>query len=577
MGMSCDSASIGVFQSLFSNQSGCDSLVITTIASGRPDTILLFTTSCDSSSLGIFENHFTSAFGCDSTVIRTVSYSAQDSSFISNASCDPSQVGIFISQFTNQFGCDSIVTETVSLLPSSETFTNSTTCDSAQAGDFIEMFQNHFGCDSIVHLSVSLLPSSETFLTSTTCDSNQVGIFAALLQNQNGCDSIVTTTVSLTPADTTLLLSKTCDLNEVGSTQQLFSNQQGCDSLVISSVSLFPVSLLTLEITSDFNGYGISCFGQSDGSATAHVVGTSPLSISWSGGLQGETITGLSAGNYSATVTDGNGCTVEESVTITEPSEFSIGFEVTQPDCFDHHHGLITIMQTGGVLPVRYSIDGINYQSSPTFTSLDADTYTVTAFDANDCEVQEIIWINVPLDVHVDLGQDREIHLGDTTMINAIVDIPFDSLSSITWTGLNNPNCPTCLAQPVAPIITTAYSISVTNSAGCSDADSVVVFVDHNIDIYVPNVFSPNDDGINDRLIIGAGRDVEEIESFAVFDRWGNMVFLAEDFQPNDPQYSWTGMRDGVTLNPAVFAYRMIAVFKDGRKEIRNGDITLVR
>jgi len=577
VGISCDSTSIGVFQSLFSNQSGCDSLVITTIGAGRPDTTLLFTTSCDSSSLGVFENHFTSAFGCDSTVIRTVSYSAQDSTFITSGSCDPSQVGDFVEILHNQFGCDSIVTETISLLPSDETFTTSSSCDPGQVGDFLVSLQNQFGCDSIVHLTVSLLPSSETLLTSTSCDPNQVGDFVEILHNQFGCDSIVTTTVSLTPADTTQLLSKTCDPSEVGSTQQLFSNHQGCDSIVISSISLFPTSQLEIEVTSDFNGYGVSCFGQSDGSATAHVVGTSPLSISWSGGLQGETITGLSAGNYSATLTDGNGCTVEESVNITEPEEFSIGFEVTQPDCFDQHEGAITIMQNGGVLPIRYSIDGINYQSSPTFPSLDAGAYTINAFDANDCEVQEIIWINVPLTVHVDLGQDREIHIGDTTMINAIVDIPFDSLSSITWSGLYNPNCPTCLAQLVAPIITTAYSISVTNSAGCSDADSVVVFVDHNIDIYVPNVFSPNDDGINDRLIIGAGPDVAVIEYFAIFDRWGNMVFLAEDFEAGDPNHAWDGKRDGVNLNPAVFAYRMVARFKDGRHEIRNGDVMLVR
>jgi hypothetical protein len=62
-----------------------------------------------------------------------------------------------------------------------------------------------------------------------------------------------------------------------------------------------------------------------------------------------------------------------------------------------------------------------------------------------------------------------------------------------------------------------------------------------------------------------------------IFDRWGNMVFAARNFPPNDPAFAWDGKRGGVTLNPAVFAYRVVARFKDGRREVRNGDVTLVR
>ncbi|HJW30953.1 MAG TPA: gliding motility-associated C-terminal domain-containing protein, partial [Saprospiraceae bacterium] len=248
-------------------------------------------------------------------------------------------------------------------------------------------------------------------------------------------------------------------------------------------------------------------------------------------------------------------------------------------------HGVITVIPSGGVAPIRYSIDEINFQSSPVFDQLGAGTYTITALDANDCQVKEIIWINVPLAVNVDLGEDRVILPGDTTILEAIINVPYDSLSSITWTGLNNPNCPTCLQQPVAPIISTAYTISVTSTAGCSDQDSVIVYVKRNIDLYVPNIFSPNGDNINDRLLISAGQDVAEIESFVVFDRWGDMVFKADHFPPNDPAYAWDGnTRVGgenssqrpAKLNPAVFAYKLLARFSDGRKEFINGDITLI-
>jgi gliding motility-associated-like protein len=383
----------------------------------------------------------------------------------------------------------------------------------------------------------------------------------------------VTLTVSLLPLDTTDIIRMTCDPSEVGSIEHTYTNIDGCDSLVIETTNLFPLPHVDLAVTSDFNGYGISCYGESDGSIEADASGVPPYTYTWNTGDTTQGLTGLSVGNYAVTITDSNGCTTSGEIELTGPEEFSIALSVSQPDCFDQHEGSLTVIQNGGVQPVMYSIDGVHYQASPSFNSLTQGTYTITALDANDCEVEEILWINVPLQVQVDLGEDREIHAGDTTMIEAIVDIPFDSLTNIAWSGLNNPVCPTCLTQPVAPIITSAYSISVTSSSGCSDADSLLIYVTRNVDIYIPNVFSPNGDGINDRLLISAAEDVQEIESFVIFDRWGNMVFLAEHFPPNDPAYSW----DGGQFDPAVFAYRMVGRFADGRFEVRNGDVTLVR
>ncbi len=574
---SCDSSSWGVLQYALTGSDGCDSIVITTIVAGVPDTTYLFSTSCDSASLGVFENHYTTAQQCDSLVITTVTYSAQDSTFITSTSCDPSAVGVFIQMLTNSFGCDSIVTETISLLPSETTAINSTTCDPAEAGVFTNTLVNQYGCDSIVTETITLLPSEATFLTGTTCKSSEAGMFITTHLNQYGCDSIVTLTVSLIPSDTTILSVKTCDPTHVGNIENLYIGQDGCDSLVIGSTSLFPLPQLNLIITADFNGYGISCFGEHDGSIEAAIDGEDPFQYSWSTGDTTKSITGLGAGDYDVLITDANGCMAIGSITLNEPELFSIGFEVSQPDCFTNEDGTITVLQTGGVLPVRYSKDGINYQSSPTFTNLSAGSYTITALDANDCEAKEIIMINVSIDINVDLGDDQIIMPGDTSTIEALVNVPYDSLSSITWTGLNNPNCPTCLTQFVAPIITTAYIVSVSNAQGCSDLDSMIVFVQRNIGIYVPNVFSPNGDGINDHLLISAGANVEEIESFTIFDRWGNMIFFNEHFLPNDPTEAWDGKRNGMTLNPGVYAYKMLAKFADERSEIRYGDVTLMR
>ncbi len=70
---------------------------------------------------------------------------------------------------------------------------------------------------------------------------------------------------------------------------------------------------------------------------------------------------------------------------------------------------------------------------------------------------------------------------------------------------------------------------------------------------------------------------VQEIESFTIFDRWGNMMYLNEHFLPNDPGEAWDGTRNGVTFNPAVYAYKLIARFTGGSTQVRYGDVTLMR
>jgi len=574
---SCDLAQVGTFQSLLTNHDGCDSLIISSVSFSLADTTYLSATSCDPASLGVFETHFTSQSGCDSLVITTVTFSAQDSTFIVGSSCDPNAAGVFIQTFVNQFGCDSIVTQTVSLLLSNDVHITGTTCDPALTGVFIHNLSNQFGCDSMVTETITLLPPSQISFSSTTCRTSEAGIFVSTFTAQNGCDSIVTLTVSLVPADTTTLFFKTCDPVDVGDVENTFTNQDGCDSLVISTTTLFPLPQLAIEVTSDFNGLDISCFGESDGSVSANVSGVSPLTYLWSTGSPDQAITGLVAGDYAVTVADGNGCTSSSEVTLVEPQPFKISFIVSQADCFGQRFGTITVVPAGGVSPIRYSIDGIHYQSSPIFDDLSGGMYAITALDANDCSVNELIGVHVPLLVVVNLGDHQVVSVGDTVTIEALVNVPYDSLASIQWTNLTDPFCPTCLTQTIVPFITASYSVSVTTVDGCTDEDAVTILIGKKTDFLVPNIFSPNGDNINDRLWISGGEDVTEIQSWIIFDRWGNLVFSAEHFAPNDPNYAWDGTMKGRTLISAVFAYKLIATFKDGRSEVRYGDVTLVR
>ena len=575
----CDPQQSGVFVQNLTAADGCDSVVITTVSLLPTDTTFVADASCAPNAAGTFTAVFNNQFGCDSVVITTVSLLPTDTTFVADASCDPNAAGTFTSVFNNQFGCDSVVITTVSLLPTDTTFVADASCAPNAAGTFTAVFNNQFGCDSVVITTVSLLPTDTTFVADASCDPNAAGTFTAVFNNQFGCDSVVITTVSLLPTDTTWLQTFTCLPADTGSVTTVLSNQWGCDSIVVAAVGLWPLPEVTASATTHYNGYHLPCAGDDTGLAEAGITGgTPPFAVTWSDGQSGPQAMGLSAGTYQVTIADSNGCRDSATVSLTEPPPLELSFIINPPDCFDQAEGYLEVLPEGGVAPYLFSVNGGPYTGQSAYPNLPAGTYQVAVLDANNCPAAEIAWLNAPLPVDVNLGNDMLIQLGDDTLLQAFVNLPFDSLAQITWTGIDSSECPTCLTQPVAPVVTTTYSIEVTDVHGCSDADQVTVTVDRRKQVYVPNAFSPNNDGVNDIFFINAKPGtVAKVRSFLVFSRWGETVFEYYNFQPNDPAYGWDGNYRNQAMDPAVFAWFAEIEFTDGKVVLYEGDVVLMR
>ncbi len=114
-------------------------------------------------------------------------------------------------------------------------------------------------------------------------------------------------------------------------------------------------------------------------------------------------------------------------------------------------------------------------------------------------------------------------------------------------------------------------------SNGCTDSDDLMLFVKKDRPVYIPNAYSPNADGINDVFMIFAGPQVAQVKSFLIFDRWGETMFQFRDFQPNDPDFGWDGTYRDEPMNAAVFTWFAEIEFVDGKVELYEGDVTLVR
>lgn len=161
-------------------------------------------------------------------------------------------------------------------------------------------------------------------------------------------------------------------------------------SVVSSIIVSQPAQLTASTSTSDYNGFNISCKGGSNGSINLSPSGgTSPFTYAWSNNSTSQNLSGLAAGTYTVTVTDAKSCTASTGATLTEPStNVSVSLQSkSNVTCFGANNGVVTVTGSGGTGALSYTIDGANYQLSSTFSSLAANSYTVTARDANSCTV----------------------------------------------------------------------------------------------------------------------------------------------------------------------------------------------
>jgi len=188
------------------------------------------------------------------------------------------------------------------------------------------------------------------------------------------------------------------------------------------------------------------------------------------------------------------------------------------------------------------------------------------------------VLIEPPL-VTVELGNDTLINIGDTVIIKPDISIPEDQVGSITYSSdYDFINCIGCFHITVYPNQTTVYTVEVKDKKGCSDKDSKKIVVKKGVNIFIPNIFTPNGDGNNDKVFISTNdKEIKRILSFQIYDRWGEKVYEAKDYQPNDPNNGWDGTLKGQKCNPGVFAYWTEIELFDGTRQILKGDVTLLR
>jgi len=121
------------------------------------------------------------------------------------------------------------------------------------------------------------------------------------------------------------------------------------------------------------------------------------------------------------------------------------------------------------------------------------------------------------------------------------------------------------------------FVVTITDATNCTALDSVFIMVNPNKPIFIPNAFSPNFDGNNDKFTIFGGPAAVRITELRIFDRWGNMVYNGVDLPISDGRFGWDGLFDGRELQQGVYGYVAKVLFLDDLEETFGGDITLVK
>ncbi len=169
---------------------------------------------------------------------------------------------------------------------------------------------------------------------------------------------------------------------------------------------------------------------------------------------------------------------------------------------------------------------------------------------------------------------------GGTTIIagkSTPIDASGDLIKRFAWTPSQTLSCSDCPSPYATPTRTTTYTVTAYTDFECADSAKVTVEVlcDES-QLFIPNTFTPNGDGMND-VFYPRGTGLDKIVTFRVYNRWGEIVYDRGNMKLNDKQAGWDGTYNGKQLPPDVFVYIVEAQCDDGETLKLKGDITLIR
>nr|MBX2876493.1 gliding motility-associated C-terminal domain-containing protein [Saprospiraceae bacterium] len=335
------------------------------------------------------------------------------------------------------------------------------------------------------------------------------------------------------------------------------------------------VDVTTIDVAMSIDP--VSCFGAQDGYISLAVDGSSPpFNWEWldtdDASLEREQLT---AGIYQFRIWDVNGCEKVVDMEVTGPE----ALREIEVDCEELNSGNLVLTAKGGVPPYLYSIDGGDFVSEEALQVLPAgNDFQITIEDATGCRLEQSLLMPAFYENMVELPEEVAVKIGTSYRIIPQLNIPESLVESIRWIPDSSFTCPSCLEPEVNIIEETTFTLRLIDRFGCRGEADIRLVIDPSIDVFMPTVFSPNGDELNDRFYVMANdAQVALIRDFLIFDRWGGTIFEVHDVLPNNPDAGWDGLSRGQHLPPGVYVFYARLRLVDGSERLVEGDVLLMR
>jgi gliding motility-associated-like protein len=547
--------------------------------------------------------------GCDSVVYLTLSYFDYIEADISAVVCEgidfelhdltASTAGQYQALFSNPDGCDTLYNVDLAVLASSEFYTEETICDgdtlryldivASNSGIYTTTIPNAIGCDSLITVELTVLEQKTNHIQASICEGQTYnlldisettsGLYSTIIPAANGCDSLIQVEL-LVGQEVDLQLEASICEGDSYSIYDINENQSGVYTTRVSSGS-FCDTIVTLTLTVN--------------TATSY---TSEATICDGDTFILDGINETTSGIYESTITNANGCdslitidltvipqsntTISESFCEGSTYEwYDVSTDVagTYETALTSHTGcdsIVTLELEMELIPRATTYKTICEGEEFRFRDLtvnESGIYETTVSNVNSCDsiLTLELTVNQPAD-GISLGEDITIDLGET--IDLIPDFIGEGVTDIVWIDENGDVVSEDYELlDIQPIKDTYYEVYAIDANGCDTYDIIFIEVEINIEIYIPNVFSPKMNNEESKFTVGYNYAVEGINSVQIFDRWGSLVFNLESGDSFGYE-GWDGTYNGKELENGVYSYIFKFDIIDGSQVQRVGSIT---
>lgn len=447
---------------------------------------------------------------------------------------------------------------------------NSTTgvFDSLLAGEYTILITDELGCMTTSVVTVTAGPTSvgdiinsvEIDVEDLTCDvsTGAINIINSGSDNYNySLDGIIYQD------------SPVFDNLPLGDYTVYVQDIEGCE-VEFTAVAINEYVPLVIE---DVSALDTSC-GEANGSIDIVATTTAGVQYSLDGlNYQAESFfDNLPAGEYEIYILDEDDCPYDDDAIVGPSSPPAFDVITSFADYCNDGNGQILVNGSGGTGELTYFLNGATSSANGVFDMLNPGEYTLELIDEAGCVV----------------NAETIVESGPLLLIDDLVieDLTCENTGGIIQLSASGGNGQLIyrLDGLIPRIIGTypnltagTYELSVTDDKGCMT--TAIASLENPIcPVFVPNAFSPNDDGLNDEFVLYTNPNYDvTVLKCDIFDRWGELVWRSENFTLNTNRSWWDGNFRSQPATQGVYVYVAEVLYSNGLVEILAGDVALVR